>query len=137
MSEPIAVLFPGQGSQTPDMRDFVARVRPDLLTLALDAVGEDPFERAEEGTRWAQPAIAAAEPEFRAALAAVELRPPRTPVLSGVTAAPFTDVRRQLAESLTHPVRWRECALTLHGHGVRRFIEVGPGRILSGLVRRT
>ena len=52
-----AILFPGQGSQTPEMRDTVAEVRPDLLSLAEQIVGEDPFARAEEGTRFAQPAI--------------------------------------------------------------------------------
>src|SRR5580704_14240878 len=52
-----AILFPGQGSQTPDMRETVAGVRPDLLSLADEIVGEDPFARAEEGTRFAQPAI--------------------------------------------------------------------------------
>jgi [acyl-carrier-protein] S-malonyltransferase len=52
-----ALLFPGQGSQTPDMRETVERQRPDLLELALEEVGPDLFERAAEGTRWAQPAI--------------------------------------------------------------------------------
>jgi [acyl-carrier-protein] S-malonyltransferase len=52
-----ALLFPGQGSQTSDMRDSVERVRPDLLELALEEVGPDLFERAGDGTRWAQPAI--------------------------------------------------------------------------------
>jgi [acyl-carrier-protein] S-malonyltransferase len=53
----LALLFPGQGSQTTDMRDTVERVRPDLLELALEEVGPDLFERAADGTRWAQPAI--------------------------------------------------------------------------------
>ncbi|MDQ6805996.1 MAG: acyltransferase domain-containing protein, partial [Actinomycetota bacterium] len=52
-----AILFPGQGSQTPDMRDDVERIRPDLLALAIEAVGEDPFALVQEGTRFAQPAI--------------------------------------------------------------------------------
>src|SRR5215210_4104374 len=53
----IALLFPGQGSQTADMRETVERQRPDLLELALEEVGPDVFERAADGTRWAQPAI--------------------------------------------------------------------------------
>jgi malonyl CoA-acyl carrier protein transacylase len=53
----IALLFPGQGSQTPGMRETVERSRPDLLELALEEVGPDLFERAADGTRWAQPAI--------------------------------------------------------------------------------
>jgi [acyl-carrier-protein] S-malonyltransferase len=53
----LAVAFPGQGSQTPGMRDEVEAHRPDLLRLACNAVGDDPFSRASEGTRFAQPAI--------------------------------------------------------------------------------
>src|SRR5581483_10263954 len=52
-----AILFPGQGSQTPEMRDTVAEVRPDLLSLASEVVGEDPFARVDDGTKFAQPAI--------------------------------------------------------------------------------
>src|SRR5215210_3176313 len=53
----LALLFPGQGSQAADMRETVERHRPDLLGLALEEVVPDLFERATEGTRWAQPAI--------------------------------------------------------------------------------
>src|SRR6185312_5286824 len=52
-----AFLFPGQGSQTAEMREEVAAARPDLLALACEVVGEDPFARVEDGTRFAQPAI--------------------------------------------------------------------------------
>ena len=52
-----AALFPGQGSQTPEMRDLVARVAPDLLERAIELVGDDPFARVDESTRFAQPAI--------------------------------------------------------------------------------
>jgi [acyl-carrier-protein] S-malonyltransferase len=52
-----AVLFPGQGSQTPEMRDEVAQARPDLLDAVVDLVGDDPFARVEESTAFAQPAI--------------------------------------------------------------------------------
>jgi [acyl-carrier-protein] S-malonyltransferase len=51
-----AVLFPGQGSQTPEMRDLVAAT-PRLLESCLELAGEDPFPRVEESTRFAQPAI--------------------------------------------------------------------------------
>jgi malonyl CoA-acyl carrier protein transacylase len=54
---PTAVLFPGQGSQVPGMRDAVAEARPDLLELACELVGDDPFARVDESTRFAQPAI--------------------------------------------------------------------------------
>jgi [acyl-carrier-protein] S-malonyltransferase len=54
---PTAALFPGQASQTPGMRADVADFRPDLLELVCELVGDDPFPRADEDTRYAQPAI--------------------------------------------------------------------------------
>ena len=53
----VALLFPGQGSQTPAMRGLVARRAPDLLERVTEIVGEDPFARVEESTRFQQPAI--------------------------------------------------------------------------------
>ncbi len=52
-----AILFPGQGSQTPGMRELVAERAPELLARVTELVGEDPFERVEQSTRFAQPAI--------------------------------------------------------------------------------
>ena len=268
-----AVLFPGQGSQTPEMRETVAQLRPDLLTLAVEVVGEDPFLRVDDGTRFAQPAIfcasladwaaldeetrqqaqymaghslgelgalvaagvlserdglelvalrgrlmqeagetagdggmiallgadaaqranevaqphglsiandnspqqvvlsglrsalpgaeqtakeiglramilpvtgafhsplmASAVPEFKAALAAVEVNEASVTVISAVTAEPFDDVRARLAQALTGAVRWRELLLELHARGVQRYVEVGPGKVLTGLAKRT
>jgi [acyl-carrier-protein] S-malonyltransferase len=52
-----AVLFPGQGSLTADARDHALDVVPDLVERASELVGEDPFDRPQESTRFAQPAI--------------------------------------------------------------------------------
>jgi [acyl-carrier-protein] S-malonyltransferase len=266
----LAVLFPGQGSQAPDMRDQVERHRPDLLELACAEVSDDLFDRAHEGTRWAQPAIfcaalagweqlkgdlepaalaghslgeiaaltaagalgaedglrlvaargrfmqeaaeetgdggmmavrarerapieqvaavvglsiandnapdqlvlsgsnAALErgeqelrergvrakrlpvagafhsplmepvvPRFRAVVDAVEIHAPERPVYSCVTAAPFVDVRAQLAAAIVTPVRWTDVLRALRGAGATRFVETGPGKVLTGLVRKT
>jgi [acyl-carrier-protein] S-malonyltransferase len=258
-----AALFPGQGSQTPEMRELVARRAPELLEKVTELVGEDPFARVEESTRFAQPAIFcasvvgwealdlapsaaaghslgelaalvaagvldrddalglvvlrgrlmgearngsmlalvgasledareiaeaggvtvandnapgqvvlsggldaldrteqvaaerstrvirlnvagafhspamadAAEP-FRAALDEVEVREPRFPVFSGASAAPFTDVRAELAGALTKPVRWRETVIALHEAGAPSFVEVGPGKVLARMGKR-
>ena len=265
-----AILFPGQGSQTDDMRVMVERFRPELLQAAVQVVGEDPFARIGDGTRFAQPAIfcaslagwealgrpegdfmaghslgelaalvaasslrehdalelvalrgrlmqeageragdggmlalmgrgaaerapelarargltvandnapqqvvlsgprtalpdaaaaaselglrpmelevtgafhspmmASAAPAFDGALERVEVSPPTVTVVSAVTAQPFDDVRLRLLEALTRPVRWRETMLALQSLGAERFIEVGPGRVLSGLAKRT
>jgi malonyl CoA-acyl carrier protein transacylase len=265
-----AILFPGQGSQAAGMREQVERWRPDLLLLARAAVGADPFERADEGTRFAQPAIfcaalagwrrlrddvepalmaghslgeitalvaagalgaeaglklvaargrlmqeaaeatgdggmlavratdrdelpalagdagltvandnspeqivlsgpgaaleraeaelrergvrakrlpvqgafhspamEAAVPEFRRQLDEVEFRAPSVPVFSCVTAQPFDDVRERLAQALTRPVRWLEVMRALRERGADHFVETGPGKVLTGLVRRS
>ena len=52
-----AFLFPGQGSQTPSMRDVVAAEAPELLDRAIALVGSDPFASVGETTRFAQPAV--------------------------------------------------------------------------------
>jgi malonyl CoA-acyl carrier protein transacylase len=83
------------------------------------------------------PMMATAVPAFAAALGHVEIGEPRVQVLSAVTAEPFDDVRRRLVEALTMPVRWRETMLALRDRGAERFVEVGPGKILTGLAKRT
>ena len=264
-----AVLFPGQGSQTDDMRDSAARLRPDLVARAAEIVGEDPFARVEDGTRFQQPALFCAsvagygtldlQPDaaaghslgefgalavagaldetdalelvalrgelmdaaacegppagmlavlkgkpgdaeaiaadlgltvandnapgqlvlsgsvdaldaaeevardetgararrldvtgafhsplmqpaaarLRAALESTPVSAMEIPVYSNGSAAPFVDVRVELAENLLRPVRWRETLLALRTAGVDRFVELGPGAVLTGLVKRT
>jgi [acyl-carrier-protein] S-malonyltransferase len=264
-----ALLFPGQGSQTADMRETVERHRPDLLELALEEVGPDVFDRATDGTRWAQPAIycaalagaaeldvqadvmaghslgeitalvaagaigaddglrlvaargrlmqeaaeqtgdggmtavrardenrdaiaevaaeagvqiandnapdqlvlsgavsaldtaeallkergvrgkrlpvagafhsplmePAVEP-FRAAVESIEIGEPRVPVYSCVTAEPFDDVRERLVQAITRPVRWLDVMRALDERGVTDFVETGPGKVLTNLVKK-
>lgn len=266
----VALLFPGQGSQTPDMREHVEAQRPDLLELARSEVSDDLFERAGEGTRWAQPAIfcaalagyellkdrfqptlmaghslgeitalvaagainsedglrlvaargrlmqeaaeqtgdggmlavrvrerapveevaadtglslandnapdqlvlsgansaldaaervleerkirakrlpvagafhsplmePAVEP-FRELVERIEVGEPSVPVMSCVSAAPFEDVRAQLVEAITRPVRWTDVLRALEAREVTHFVETGPGRVLTGLTRKT
>ena len=74
------------------------------------------------------------------ALEAAELRAPRCPVYLNVTARPTTDpdeIRARLLEQLTHPVRWAQTLVALRADGFERFVEVGTGAVLGGLVKRT
>jgi malonyl CoA-acyl carrier protein transacylase len=83
------------------------------------------------------PLMEPAASALREALLHVEVAEPEIPVYSNGTAAPFTDVRRELSENLLRPVRWRETLLAMHATGVETFEELGPGRVLSGMVKRT
>jgi len=74
------------------------------------------------------------------ALAAARLSAPRITVISNVTAKPHTDsdsMRRLLAEQLLSPVRWTDTLRVLAGMSDMRWIEVGSGNVLSGLLKRT
>jgi [acyl-carrier-protein] S-malonyltransferase len=264
-----AILFPGQGVGDARSRELVAETRPDLLELAGELVGDDPFERIADGTAYAQPAVYCASiagyaqlgrrrsdyfaghslgeitalaaagaiddrdglrvvvargramddaarqgepggmlavgsdregaealadehdlivanensPEqfvlsgplrgidaalasgksagvrvkrlavagafhtlamepgvepFRAVLEEVEFREPAAPVVSSTTAEFFTeDPRDALASSLTSPIRWTAATRRLREIGVTHYLDVGPGKVLAGLVRRT
>ena len=80
-----------------------------------------------------QPAAA----RLRAALESTPVSAMEIPVYSNGSAAPFVDIRDELAENLLRPVRWRETLLALRTAGVDRFVELGPGAVLTGLVKRT
>ncbi len=76
---------------------------------------------------------------LREALASVEVQPPRIPVVGNVTAGPLRtadEVRQELLAQLTSPVRWTQTVQYLAAQGVLAFVEVGPGNVLAGLVRR-
>jgi [acyl-carrier-protein] S-malonyltransferase len=81
------------------------------------------------------PAMEPAAEAFARALEGVEFAAPEAPVYSCVTAAPFgDDVRELLVQSLTQPVRWRQVLEALDAAGIERFVEIGPGAALTGLV---
>jgi malonyl CoA-acyl carrier protein transacylase len=73
---------------------------------------------------------------FRAALDEVEVSEPAFPVFSGASAAPFGDVRAELADALVKPVRWRETVIAMHEAGAPSFVEVGPGKVLARMGKR-
>jgi [acyl-carrier-protein] S-malonyltransferase len=73
-------------------------------------------------------------------LEAVSLQVPDCPVYLNVTAEPTTDpdeIRQRLMEQLLSPVRWSQSLRRMHEDGATRFVEVGAGDVLRGLVGRT
>jgi [acyl-carrier-protein] S-malonyltransferase len=83
--------------------------------------------------------MAPAADAMAAALEAAPPAPPLVPVVTNVSAAKATDPREivdLLVRQVTSTVRWRECVQTMLGLGVDSFVELGAGKVLSGLVRR-
>jgi [acyl-carrier-protein] S-malonyltransferase len=81
---------------------------------------------------------AAVEP-LRQVLENVALNAPRIPVISNVDASVHSDpeiIRQHLVQQVVSPVRWEECMGTLLNQGIDQFYEIGPGRVLRGLLRR-
>jgi [acyl-carrier-protein] S-malonyltransferase len=73
------------------------------------------------------------------ALRSVPLKSPSVPLVANVVAGPVTDpedIRRRLVEQVTGMVRWRESMAWLGNAGVTRFVELGAGKVLSGLAKR-
>jgi malonyl CoA-acyl carrier protein transacylase len=118
-----------------------------VLSGAMDAIERaNELAREETGGRarrldvagaFHSPLMEPAAGRLAAALERTAVHPARFPVYSNGSAAPFTDVRRELAANLLRSVRWRETLLALRTAGVERFVELGPGAVLTGLVKRT
>lgn len=74
------------------------------------------------------------------ALASIDIQVPIVPVVANVIAEPVTDpaeIKMRLVEQVTGTVRWRECVTYMTANGVTDIYEVGVGKILAGLVKRT
>ena len=68
-----------------------------------------------------------------------EFKDPFVKIISNVTANPLSDaneIKRFLIQQIEKPVRWRESINNMINFGIKNFIEIGPGKVLSGLVKR-
>lgn len=80
-----------------------------------------------------------ADDRLAEALSGVTLRPPRIPVWSNVDAAPHSDpdeIKGLLVKQVLNPVLWEPTMRKLIEGGIERFYEIGPGRVLAGLLKR-
>ncbi len=79
------------------------------------------------------------KPRLAEVLGKVQVAAPRVPVVTNVEATPNSDASRVvplLLEQVSAPVRWIECVEALKARGVTRVVELGPGKVLSGLIKR-
>lgn len=86
------------------------------------------------------PLMAEAAAQYQAILDPVDFAPAQFPILSNVEPEPTTDpqvLKQRLSQQMTGSVRWRETSLKLEGLGVTEVVEIGPGKVLTGLIKRT
>jgi [acyl-carrier-protein] S-malonyltransferase len=84
--------------------------------------------------------MTAASSEFQDILGAVDFHSASVPVMSNVEPIPSQDaevLKQRLMKQMTGSVRWREISLALPGEEVSKVVEIGPGNVLTGLIKRT
>ena len=85
------------------------------------------------------PLMARAAAQFGEIVARLPLRQPRIPVVANITGQILTsaeDVRKELADHILKPVQWTSSVVEMVTRGSAEFLEIGPGQVLSGLIRR-
>ena len=85
------------------------------------------------------PLMEPAREELARAIEATPFKAPRCPVYQNVTAAPTMDpavIKDNCLRQLTSPVRWTQTILNMLADGATEFVELGPGTVLQGLVKR-
>lgn len=104
----------------------------------LEKAGAQLYRRLSVSAAFHSRYMARAEQEFRRFLQSITFAEPRIPVLSNVTARPHvsSDLASNLASQITHPVRWTESIQWLLQGADPHFVEIGPGNVLTGLLRR-
>lgn len=91
------------------------------------------------GGAFHSPLMEPARVELEAAITATNIQSPVCPIYQNVNALPQTDpavIKQNLVAQLTAPVRWTQTVQNMLADGVNSFVEVGPGKVLQGLVKK-
>lgn len=113
---------------------------PEAVDTVLTSVKSKRAVKLNVSGAFHSPLMAPAAHEFQAVLEAIEFQDGQIPVLSNVDPTPATDaatLKQRLSQQMTGAVRWREISLALPEQGIEQVIEVGPGNVLTGLIKRT
>ncbi len=93
----------------------------------------------EVGGAFHSPLMASAQQGMKEFLSTLKINSPRVPVVANVSAVPVSDpahIRELLVAQITSPVKWSQSMATLVSAGVTKIIEIGPGKVLTGLAKR-
>ena len=135
-------------SQTPDVvlandnnaGQVVISGTPEAVEIVLNQVKSKRSVRLNVSGAFHSPLMADAATQFKTVLDSVSFTAAQVPVLSNVDPIPSTDpavLKDRLNRQMTGSVRWREISLQLPQEGINRVVEVGPGKVLTGIIKRT
>jgi [acyl-carrier-protein] S-malonyltransferase len=112
----------------------------DAVTAVMDGVKSKRAVKLNVSGAFHSPLMAEAADTFKAELEPVEFQTAQVPVVSNIDPTPATDgavLKQRLVQQMTGSVRWREITLAWPNQGIDTVVEVGPGNVLTGLVKRT
>ncbi|MEQ8971606.1 MAG: ACP S-malonyltransferase [Coleofasciculus sp. C1-SOL-03] len=112
---------------------------PDAVEALLSQVKAKRVVRLNVSGAFHSPFMASAATEFQGVLESVPFSDAKIPVLSNAEPTPATEaavLKERLQRQMTGSVRWREIALHLSEEGMEKVVEIGPGKVLTGLIKR-
>lgn len=113
---------------------------PAAVEAVMDGVKAKRAVKLNVGGAFHSPLMAEAAEAFEAVLANVTFQNAKVAVMSNVEPSPQTnaaELKERLRQQMTGAVRWREISLNLPEQNVDLVVEVGPGKVLTGLIKRT
>lgn len=112
---------------------------PDAVEALLSQVKAKRVVRLNVSGAFHSPFMASAATEFQGVLESVPFSDAKIPVLSNAEPTPATEaavLKERLQRQMTGSVRWREISLHLSEEGIEKVVEIGPGKVLTGLIKR-
>ncbi|MGD1856031.1 MAG: ACP S-malonyltransferase [Leptolyngbyaceae cyanobacterium] len=113
---------------------------PDAVETVMTGIKAKRAVKLNVSGAFHSPLMAPAAHEFDQILADLPFKDATIPVMSNVDPTPSTDgdtLKRRLMQQMTGSVRWREISLSLPEQDIETVVEVGPGKVLAGLIKRT
>ncbi|MEL6222883.1 MAG: ACP S-malonyltransferase [Cyanobacteria bacterium J06626_14] len=113
---------------------------PEAVQLLMDSIKAKRKVPLKVSGAFHSPLMTEAAQEFGAVLEDIDFQSAEVPVMSNVDPTPETDAGRlkeRLKSQMTGSVRWREISLRLPEEDIETVVEVGPGNVLTGLIKRT
>ncbi|MEO0771456.1 MAG: ACP S-malonyltransferase [Cyanobacteria bacterium J06649_4] len=113
---------------------------PEAVDAVIDGIKTKRAVKLKVSGAFHSPLMADASKAFESVLSEVTFNDASIPVMSNVEPAPATDadvIKERLTKQMTGSVRWREISLGLPEVGIESVVEIGPGKVLTGLIKRT